>query len=47
MQSDSYNAEGIFELLVCYDWKLMLDDLVENGKQSALEGLRHLVLVLG
>ena len=37
MQIDSYSAE-IFELLVYYDWELMLNDLVENLKQSALEG---------
>jgi hypothetical protein len=32
MQIDSYNAENIFELLVSYDWELVLDDLVENWK---------------
>jgi hypothetical protein len=27
-----YSAEDIFELLVSYDWELMVDDLVENWK---------------
>jgi hypothetical protein len=38
MQIDSYSAEDIFELLVSYDWELVLNDLVENLKRSALEG---------
>jgi len=39
MQIDLYNVEDIFELLVSHDWELVLDDLVENWKWSALEGL--------
>jgi hypothetical protein len=38
MQTESYSAEDILELLVSYDWELLLNDLVENWKQSSLEG---------
>jgi hypothetical protein len=38
MQIDSYSAEDIFELLVSNDWELVLNDVVENWKRSALEG---------
>jgi len=38
MQIDSYNAEDIFQLLVSYDQELVLNDLVEKWRRSALEG---------